>query len=118
MKRVYQSCILLASAILWVSAAAAADKPADLRDVMTVNQFRHAGLDKLTAEQMTALNADITNISVQAAEDRPADLENILTARQYRDAGLDGITAEQIAVLNGWLTGYLRARSQAAAAPT
>ncbi|HEV2112027.1 MAG TPA: hypothetical protein VGT99_11790 [Gammaproteobacteria bacterium] len=116
MKRVYLSCILLASAILWVSAAAA-DKPADVRDVMTANQFRNAGLDKLTAEQMTALNADIANISVQAAADRPADLENILTARQYRDAGLDGLTAEQIAALNAWLTGYLRSRSQAAAAP-
>ena len=118
MKRAYLPCILLASTILWVSAALAADKPADVRDVMTANQFRSAGLDKLTAEQMTALNADITNISVLAAADRPADLENILTARQYRDAGLDGLTGEQIAALNAWLTGYLRSQSRAAAAPT
>lgn len=117
MKRVHLLSIPALAAILCLSAAVAADKAADLRDVMTANQFRSTGLDKLTADQMTALNADIMNISVLAAADKPADLENILTARQFRDAGLDALSSEQMAALNGWLTSYLRSQSQSAGAP-
>lgn len=117
MKRVYLLSIPALAAILGAAVALAADKTTDVRDLMTANQYRNAGLDKLTSAQLDALNADIMNISVLAAASKPADLENILTARQYRDAGLDGLTPEQIAALNGWLTGYLRSQSPAAAAP-
>lgn len=117
MKRVYLLSIPALAAILGAAVALAADKTTDVRDLMTANQYRNAGLDKLTSAQLDALNADIMNISVLAAASKPADLENILTARQYRDAGLDGLTPEQIAALNGWLTGYLRSESPAAAAP-
>lgn len=117
MKRVYLLSIPALAAILGAAVALAADKTTDVRDLMTANQYRNAGLDKLTAVQLDALNADIMNISVLAAASKPADLENILTARQFRDAGLDGLTPEQITALNGWLTGYLRSQSLAAAAP-
>ena len=118
MKRVCLSLIFLASvAAFGVVAASAADKPLDVRDLMTANQYRSAGLDKLSADQMTALNADIANISVLAAAGRPADLENILTTDQFRAAGLGQLGPDQMAALNGWLTGYLRAQSQTAGAP-
>jgi hypothetical protein len=47
--------MLLASLICGV--ALAADKPLDVRDVMTASQFHATGLDKLTPEQMAAFNA-------------------------------------------------------------
>lgn len=117
MKRLHMHIGILALAsILAGSAAIAADQPKDVRDIMTANQYRNAGLDKLSAAQMTALNADITNISVLAVANGPANLENILTGDQYRTAGLDTLSAEQVAALNGWLTGYLRAQEPAATA--
>lgn len=115
MKRV---CLFFALALATVLGSAfAADKPLDVRDLMTANQYRAAGLDKLSPEQLTALNADIANISVLAAAGRPADLENILTTDQFRTAGLGQLGSDQMAALNGWLTGYLRAQSQVAGAP-
>jgi len=42
---------------LLAGAALAADKPLDVRDVMTASQFHATGLDKLTPEQMAAFNA-------------------------------------------------------------
>jgi len=115
MKRAF---IILALAISFgIVASQAADKPLDVRDLMTANQYRSAGLDKLSPEQMNALNADIANISVLAAAGRPADLENILTADQFRSAGLGQLGSDQMAALHGWLTGYLHAQSQVAGAP-
>lgn len=113
MKRV---CLFIALSLA-AALAAAADKPVDVRDLMTANQYRNAGLDKLSSGQMDSLNADITNISVIAAAGRPADLENILTAGQFHAAGLDQLGSEQIAALNAWLTMYLRSPSQVAGAP-
>lgn len=113
MKRAYIG-ILVSAVALTVSAAFAADQSKDVRDLMTANQYRNAGLDKLTSDQMTALNADVTNISVMAAAHGPADLENILTADQFRSAGLDKLSPDQVASLNAWLTGYLRSQDQAA----
>ena len=42
---------------LLCGASLAADKPLDVRDVMTASQFHATGLDKLTPEQMAAFNA-------------------------------------------------------------
>lgn len=117
MKRVFLSLILASMAALGIVVAAAADKPLDVRDLMTANQYRSAGMDKLSADQMNALNADIANISVLAAAGRPADLENILTTDQFHAAGLSQLGPDQMAALNGWLTGYLRAQSQTAGVP-
>jgi hypothetical protein len=117
MKRACLSLILVLAAVLGLSAASGADKPLDVRDLMTANQYRSAGLDKLSPEQMNALNDDIANISVLAAAGRSADLENILTADQFRSAGLTQLGSDQMAVLNGWLTGYLRAQSKQADSP-
>jgi len=117
MKRACLSLILVLATMLGITAASAADKPLDVRDLMTANQYRSAGLDKLSPEQMSALNDDIANISVLAAAGRPADLENILTTDQFHTAGLGQLGSDQMAALNGWLTGYLRAQSQTAGAP-
>jgi len=117
MKRACLSLILAAAALLGGAAASAAGKPLDVRDLMTANQYRSAGLDKLSPEQMNTLNADVANISVLAAAGRPADLENILTTDQFRAAGLGQLDADQMAALNDWLTGYLRSQSQVAGAP-
>lgn len=115
MKRLHMHIGILALAsILAGSVAIAADQPKDVRDLMTANQYRNAGLDKLSAGEMAALNADITSISILAAANGPANLENILTGDQYRAAGLDTLSADQVAALNGWLTGYLRAQEPTA----
>lgn len=118
MKRWHFSGIL-ASLALSVLSASAADKPADVRDLMTVNQFRSAGLGSLTDAQMKSLNADILNLSTAAAANRPVDLENILTADEFHADGLDALTPDQRASLDSWVTGYLRSQVQAetAAAP-
>ncbi len=117
MKRVCLSLILVSAAVLGMAAVSAADKPLDVRDLMTANQYRNAGLDKLSTEQMNALNADIANISVIAAAGRPADLENILTTDQFHAAGLTQLGPDQMAALNGWVTGYLRSQTKVAGAP-
>lgn len=117
MKRVCLSLILASMVALGSAAAYGADKPLDVRDLMTANQYRSAGLDKLSPDQMNALNADIANISVLAAAGKPADLESILTADQFHAAGLGQLGPDQMTALNGWLTGYLRAQSQTAGAP-
>ena len=117
MKRVCLSITLMLAAMLGIAAVSAADKPLDVRDLMTANQYRNAGLDKLSTVQMDALNADIANISVIAAAGRSADLENILTTDQFHADGLTQLSPEQMAALNGWVTGYLRAQTQVAGAP-
>jgi len=111
MKRLYLRIVIPAlAAILGVSTALAAEKPVDVRDAMTARQFRDAGLDKFSADQIAALNADITNISTLAAANRTVDLESILTANQFHAAGLDTLPPGQITALNDWLTTYLRSQ--------
>jgi hypothetical protein len=118
MKRLYLRIVIPAlAAILGISAALAAEKPVDVRDIMTAKQFRNAGLDKLSADQIASLNADITNISTLAAANKTADLENILTANQFHAAGLDTLPSDQITALNDWLTTYLRAQDASAVIP-
>lgn len=117
MKRLHIGILALA-AILAGSVAMAADKPADVRDLMTANQYRNAGLDKLSADQIAALNSDVTNISVLAVANGPANLEHILTTDQFSGAGLNTLSEDQMRALNTWLTGYLHSQSQVAdAAP-
>ena len=120
MKRLHLHIIIpVLAAILGISAALAVEKPMDVRDVMTAKQFRTAGLDKLSADQVSALNSDITNISTLAADNKTVDLENILTANQFHAAGLDTLSPEQAAALNDWVTGYLRSQGASSViAPT
>lgn len=118
MKRLYLCIVIPAlAAVLGISAALAADKPVDVRDIMTANQFHNAGLDKLSADQVASLNADITNISTLAAANKTADLEDILTADQFRGAGLNTLSPDQMVTLNGWLTTYLRSQTASSVIP-
>jgi len=48
---------LILSLAALCAAAAADDKPLDVRDLMTASQFHKTGLDKLTPEELTAFNA-------------------------------------------------------------
>ena len=48
-------CALLAC--LFCGAAIAADKPVDVHDLMSASQFHASGLDKLTPQELAALNA-------------------------------------------------------------
>jgi hypothetical protein len=118
MKRLYLRIVIpILAAILGFSAALAADKPVDVRDIMTANQFRNAGLDKLSADQIASLNADVKNISTLAAANKTVDLESILTADQFRGAGLNTLSPDQMATLNGWVTTYLRSQGAASVIP-
>ena len=49
------SALLLASCLS--SSVLAADKPVDVRDLMTASQFHAAGLDRLTPQELAAFNA-------------------------------------------------------------
>ena len=53
MKRRYFGLVLLFA----FCAASAADKPQDVRDLVTANQFHQMGLDKLSPEELAAFNA-------------------------------------------------------------
>ena len=52
MKRRYFGLVLL-----FAFCAAAAEKPLDVRDLVTANQFHQMGLDKLSPEELAAFNA-------------------------------------------------------------
>jgi hypothetical protein len=57
-------CLLLTLCILASGASAlAADKPVDVRDVMTASQFHATGLDKLSPQEMAAFNAWLARYS-------------------------------------------------------
>ncbi|HEV2321139.1 MAG TPA: hypothetical protein VGT42_02145 [Gammaproteobacteria bacterium] len=92
-------------------AAAIADGvPFDVRDLMSANQFHNAGLDKLSQDQIAALNATLPSLAPLAGTDKPFDLRDAMTVNQFRRAGLDGLSAEQMTALNSWLNSSLHAK--------
>ncbi len=59
--------ILVFLALCLGSAALAADKPLDVRDVMTASQFHATGLDTLKPDQLAAFNAWLSTYSHASA---------------------------------------------------
>lgn len=57
MKRQSIGFILSLAAYCLAGAVSAADKPVDVRDLMTASQFHQTGLDTLNPEQLAAFNA-------------------------------------------------------------
>lgn len=57
MKRQSFGFILALAACCFTGAVPAADKPLDVRDLMTATQFHQTGLDKLTPDELAAFNA-------------------------------------------------------------
>lgn len=65
MKRV---CLFLGVLMLGAgSLVSAADKPLDVRDVMSASQFHQTGLDKLSPEELAAFNAWLASYGKAAA---------------------------------------------------
>ncbi|MGE5626031.1 MAG: hypothetical protein ACM3ZT_10840 [Bacillota bacterium] len=69
--------------------AVAADKPVDVRDLMTANQFHQLGLDKLTPEELAAFNAWLAGYGrLSAPAATPAPVTKAAPAAATRaDAG-------------------------------
>jgi hypothetical protein len=57
------ACVLLSTAV-------AADKPADVRDLMSATQFHQTGLDTLSPQQLVALNAWLASYAQAASSTR------------------------------------------------
>jgi len=73
---------------------ASTPKPADLRDLMTVSQFHQTGLDKLTPNELAALNgwfnADLTKPAAAG------DLRDLMSVNQFHQAGLDKLAPGEL----------------------
>jgi hypothetical protein len=70
-------------ACLLLSAAIAADKPTDVRDLMSASQFHATGLDTLNPQQLAALNAwlaSYTHTATSASEISPVVSEPVSAA--------------------------------------
>jgi hypothetical protein len=101
-------------AILCCGTAMAADKPLDVRDLMTANQFHVTGLDKLAPEQLTAFDAWLAGYTRAAAAGKAPDVRDLVSANQFHATGLDQLSPQELSAFNGWLANY---RSPAAPAP-
>jgi hypothetical protein len=89
-------------AVAFLGVAVAADKPVDVRDLMTANQFHVTGLDARSAEQLAAFDAWLASY----AHPSPAgstDVRDLMSARQFHATGLDMLNTEQLAAFNAWL---------------
>lgn len=82
--------------------------PADVRDVLTVNQFHQAGIDKLSPNELAALNAWFSSsLDKRAPSPSPAtkalDVRDLMSMNQFHQAGLDKLTPDELAALNASL---------------
>jgi hypothetical protein len=93
---------------LSLSVAIAADATADVRDLMSANQFHATGLDTRSPEQLTAFDTWLASYahSAPASGAAPADVRDLMSARQFHDTGLDALKPEQVAAFNAWLASY------------
>lgn len=105
-------------ALFALAAAMGRGASVDVRDLMTANQFRSAGLAKLSDSQLDALNTALSGIA--PAADKAIDLRDYLTVNQFHNAGLDTLSSDEMATLNVWFNGRFRAentRTPASASP-
>jgi hypothetical protein len=92
-------------AVAFLGVAVAADKPADVRDLMTANQFHVTGLDARSAEQLAAFGAWLASYP-HSSPAGSADVRDLMSARQFHATGLDMLSPEQLAAFNAWLAAY------------
>jgi hypothetical protein len=106
-------CFTLLTALLSLASAwaAAASKPIDIRDLMSVTQFHQAGLDKLTPQELASLNAWLNgyvNEGEQASAapavvtQKPAAPDVSFGSESLPSAGPQEITSRYAGVLKGW----------------
>ncbi|HSC47686.1 MAG TPA: hypothetical protein VLG68_06345 [Gammaproteobacteria bacterium] len=85
-----------------------APNPADVRDILTVNQFHQAGIDKLSSDELAALNAWLgSSLNKLAPSSNPAakalDVRDLMSVNEFRQTGLDKLTPDELAALNASL---------------
>lgn len=104
-------------ATVW--ATPVAPQNVDVRNLITVTQFHDTGLDTLSTQQLTALNAWLAQYLAThpAPGSAPVDIRNIITVSQFDQSGLDKLSPSQIAAFNGWLSQYLSAHTTAPTVP-
>ena len=107
--------------------ASSAAAPLDVRNVITVTEFRQTGLDTLAPDEMrafnnwltTTLNSDIAiNRGVVGAT--PLDVRDLMSVTEYHRTGVDKLSPGQLKALNAWLNQYVQQRAgmpPAAASP-
>lgn len=109
--------VLFLTMCLGPAAASAGGVAFDVRDLMSANQFHNIGLDKLTQDQIAALNAALPGLEPLAGTDKPFDLRDAMTVNQFHKAGLDSLSMEQVAALNSWVNTSLRQVPKLSQAP-
>ncbi|HKT32107.1 MAG TPA: hypothetical protein VJS89_06405 [Gammaproteobacteria bacterium] len=109
-----------------VLAAPPAAAPLDVRNVITVTEFRQTGLDTLSPDELQAFNSWLTatldSNSARAsgsARTTSLDVRDRMSVTEYDRSGIDKLSPAQLKVLNAWLNRYVqeRAGTLPAAAP-
>ena len=109
------SAICVCSATLAASPAAT---PLDVRNVITVTQFHHTGLDTLAPAELQTFNAWLAaTLNSNAARNRGVagatflDVRDLMSVTEYHRTGIDKLSPAQLKALNAWLNGYVQERA-------
>jgi hypothetical protein len=100
-------CALLAVLLLGLGSAVA-DEFSSLEEKMSDDEFRSAGLDKLTPEELAALNAWLrTRVGSDIAYTRSADQAGFRSSGLFGESGGEGgpITSRIMGEFDGWSRG-------------
>ncbi|MGH8281576.1 MAG: hypothetical protein ACRERZ_05230 [Gammaproteobacteria bacterium] len=99
-------------------AASPAATPLDVRNVITVTQFRHTGLDTLAPDELQAFNNWLTaTLNSNAVRTRgvagatPLDVRDQMSVTEYHRTGIDKLSPVQLKALNAWLNEYVQERA-------
>jgi hypothetical protein len=111
LKRIRAAAVLFSVASMHVPAMASdmtTAKPVDVLDMLTVNQFHQAGIDKLTPDELAAFNAwfnaSLNKPASSAGSASPGvDVRDLISMSQFHQAGLDKLTPDELAALNASL---------------
>lgn len=107
-------------------AASPAATPLDVRNVITVTQFRQTGLDALSPDELQAFNNWLAaTLNSNTALNRgvvgatPLDVRDLMPVTEYQRTGVDKLSPVQLKALNAWLNQYVQEHAGAlpAAAP-
>ncbi|MGH8398415.1 MAG: hypothetical protein ACRETA_09260 [Gammaproteobacteria bacterium] len=99
-------------------------KPVDVRNLITVTQFDQTGLNKLSPDELKALNVWLTEYlnthaaTVPVPSGAPRDVRDLITVTEFNQTGLDKLSPDDLKAFNFWLNRYLGSRTQTAPATT
>lgn len=99
-------------------AASPAATPLDVRNVITVTQFRQTGLGALSPDELQAFNNWLTaalnsdsRLGSGSAGTISLDVRDLMSVTEYHRTGVDKLSPVQLKALNAWLNQYVRERA-------